>query len=350
MSLASAAPASALGGEQGPAEEKNINIRIPGDEGDEAYVLVGDEKEVKVIKEGESCAFMGINMEDLTDEIIEKFDYPKDTGVLVTNIVDDSAAKKYGLMEDDIIYSFDGEKVSSSKQLADLVREKKPGDKVDIVYYRDGKKKKLEVELGERSYDMLSMDWSKYEDAVKLYAKSAALMGKNAFIAGRDWHMSRGKLGLVMKDLNDDLASYFDVKPGEGVLVIEVLEESPAEEAGIKAGDVVVMISGDEISGVDEFLDEVYQCTDEDEVKLVVVRKGDKKEFTLDVSDEFHKFMFMPGHKIKRIDITEEPELEILREEALKGAYEKQALEEEMKALQKELERLKKRLDKIEKK
>lgn len=348
-SLALTAPSSALGGAQGPTEEKNINIRIPGDEDSEGYILVGDEEKVKTIKEGESCAFMGINMEELTDEIIEKFGYPKDSGILVTNIVDDSAAEKFGLVKHDIIYSFDGKKVSSPKELAEMVREKKPGEMVNIVYYRDGKKKNMEMELGERTYDVLSMDWEKYGDAMKMYAKSAALVGQKAFRIGRDWHIQRGKLGLVIKDLNDDLADYFDVKPGEGVLVIEVLEESPAEEAGIKAGDVVVKISGEDVSGVDEFLDEVYECTGKDEVGIVIVRKGKKKEIVLDVSKELHKVMFMPDHKIKRIEITEEPEYEIFRDKAMQEVYEKKALEEEIKNLQKELERLKKRLDKIEK-
>jgi len=349
ISVASAVPASAVVGGQGPAEEKNVSIKILGDEEGEAHILMGDETDVKVVKEGESCAFMGINMEDLTEKIIKKLDYPKDTGVRVTNVVDDSAAEKFGLMTDDIIYSFAGKKVLSSKQLADLVREKKPGDKVNIVFYRDGKKKKLEIELGERTYDTFSMDWSNYEDAVKLYAKSAALAGKNAYLFGRDLYMTKGKIGLVLKDLNDDLSSYFDVKPGEGVLVIEVIEDSPADKAGIRAGDVVVDVAGGKVSGVDEFLDEVYQCTGEDKVGMVVVRKGGKKEITIDVSGEFQRFMFIPGQKIKRIEIPEEPEIEIHRDEALKGMYEKQALEEEIKALKKEIQRLEKRLDKIEK-
>lgn len=330
---------------QEPAREKNIEIRIVG-EGDDA--VVGGEKSIKVVTEGESCAFIGINMEDLTDEIIGKLDYPEKTGVLVTGIVDDSAAEKFGLMKDDIIYSFGGEKITSSEQLADLVRERKPGEKVSIVYYREGKKKKSEIELGERTYDIISMDWSKYGDALKHYTKAAALAGKKAYLFGRDWHMSRGKLGLVLKDLNEDLAPYFDVKPGEGVLVVEVLEESPAEEAGMRAGDIVVKIAGKDISSVDEFLDEIYQCTDDEDVEIGIVRKGKKEKITLDVGEEFERFMFMPGEKVKRIEISEEPEVLIHRGEALEGVYERKALETEIEALKKEIQRLEKRLDKIE--
>jgi membrane-associated protease RseP (regulator of RpoE activity) len=349
ISTASAVSVSALVGAQGPAEEKNVSIKIMGNDEDSPKIIVGDGKNVKVVTEGESCAFIGINMEDLTEKTIEKLGYPKKTGVLVTNIVDDSAAEKFGLMKEDIIYSFGGKKILSSEQLAELVSEKKPGDKVDIVYYREGKKKEIEIELGERTYDVLSMDWTKYEDAVKQYAQAAALAGKNAVLWGRDLHMTKGKLGLVLKDLNEDLASYFDVKPGEGVLVIEVMEGSPSEEAGIKAGDVVVMISGAKVSDVDEFLDEVYQCTGENDVEIELVRKGERKKIALDVGDNFQRFMIMPGERIKRIEISEHPELGVHRDEVFEEVYEKKALEAEIKELKKEIERLEKRLDKIEK-
>jgi C-terminal processing protease CtpA/Prc len=347
--LVSLASAPSDVGAQGPGEEKNINIRIVGDDEGERHILVGDDKNVKVVTEGETCAFIGINMEDLTEKIIGKLGYPKKTGVLITSIVDDSAAEKFGLMKDDIIFSFDGKKLASSEQLAELVREKKPGDKVDVVYYRDGKKKEQEIELGERSYKVMSMDWNKYEDAVKLYAKSMAKVGKNAFVAGHDWIMSRGRLGLVLKDLDEDMALYFDRKAGEGVLVIDVNEESPAEEAGVKSGDIIVGVSGKEVSSVDEFLDEVYDCMDKDEVELDIVRKGGKKSIKVEVSDELHRMMFVPGERMKRIEVFEDPVYKLQFDETEKGIYEKKALEKEIEALKKQLERLEKRLDKIEK-
>jgi len=349
ISLAFAGSASALVGAGGSAEEKNISITITGDAEDPPRIVVGDGKKYEVVTKGESCAFIGINMEDLTKEIMERLDYPKKTGVLVTDIVDDSAAEKYGLMKDDIIYSFDGEKLSSSEQLAGLVREKKPGDEVEIVFYRDGKKKEMKIELGERTYDMVSMDWNKYGDAIKQYAKAAARAGKNAYMLGRDWHMTRGRLGLVLRDLDEDLAPYFDMKPGEGVLVMDVLDDSPADEAGIKSGDVVVAIAGQGVSDIEEFLDEVYECTGGDEVEMEIVRKGERMKIALDVEDEFKRFMFMPGEKLKRIEIMEEPEILLHRGEAVEGLYEKNVLEAEIQALKKEIERLEKRLDKIEK-
>ncbi len=349
VSFVSAVPADV--GAKGPAEEKNINIRLVGDEEGDTHILVGDEtdvKNVKVVTEGETCAFIGINMEVLSDKIIEKLGYPKKTGVLITSVVDDSAAEKFGLMEDDIIYSFDGEKVTGPEQLADLVKAKKPGDEVEVVYYRDGKKKEAKIELGERSYKVMYMDWDKYGDAAKIYAKQMAKLGKDWAFAGKNWMTSRGRLGLVLKDLDEDMAPYFDRKAGEGVLVVEVKEESPAEEAGMKSGDVIVEISGKEVSSVDEFLDEVYDCADKEEVELGIVRKGGKKSIKIEIDDTFH-MMYMPRERLKKFEVFEDPKYKQQLKETMGVLYEKKALEEEIEALQKQIERLEKRLDKIEK-
>ena len=351
VSLVAVFPLNA--GAMGPAEEKNISIRLVGDDEGDARILVGDAtdlKEVKVVTEGETCAFIGINMDALNEKIIDKLDYPKKTGVLITSVVDDSSAEKFGLMKDDIIYSFDGEKITSPEQLADLVKEKKPGDSVDIVYYRDGKKKEMELELGERSYKVMYMDWEKYGDAAKLYAKSMAKLGKDWAFAGKNWITSRGRLGLVLRDLDEDLAPYFDRKAGDGVLVIEVQEESPAEGAGVKPGDVIVEVSGKKVVTIDEFLDEVYDCMDSKEVELGIVRKGAKKSIKVEVGDELHRFMYMPRDRVRKIEAFEDPEYKQQLDETMNVIYEKKALEKEIEALHKQIERLEKRLDKIEKK
>mgnify|MGYP001824434927 CR=1 FL=1 len=154
----------AFGGEKEKAGEveKNIRIKITDDTGEvdgEEYIWTdGEEGDVKVITKGEDFAFIGINKEDLTDKLRKEFGYKKDAGVLITGIVEESAAEEFGLEKDDIIYLFAGEKVESAKHLSGLVREKKPGEKVHIVYYRDGKKKEMDLELGDREYEILNVD------------------------------------------------------------------------------------------------------------------------------------------------------------------------------------------------
>ncbi len=233
----------AISGEKTKAGEveKNIRISISDESGivdDEEYIWADDQDgDVKVIKKGEDCAFIGINMEDLTEKIRKEHGYKKEAGVLITGVVEESAAEKYGLEKDDIIYLFAGEKVQGAEHLGGLVKDKKPGEEVHIVYYRDGKKKEMDLELGEREYKIVKMDYKYYGDAAKEYAKLAEEAGRHAFITSKAFYMPKGRLGLKLKDLDGDLASYFDVEAGEGVLVLEVIEESNADEAGVKAGE-----------------------------------------------------------------------------------------------------------------
>ena len=343
----------ASGGERTQAGEVEKNIRITiSDEagsvdGEEFAWSDEEEGDVKVIMKGEDYAFIGINMEDLTEKIRKELGYKKEAGVLVTGIVEESAAEKHGLEKDDIIYMFAGEKVLGSEHLAGLVKEKKPGEKVKIVYYRDGKKKEMDLELGEREFKIAKMDYKYYGDVAKQYSKLAKEAGKHAFITGEAFFMQKGRLGLKLMDLDGDLASYFDVEPGEGVLVLEVIEDSAAEEAGVKAGDVVVMVGDEKVSDAEEILENIYELDAEDEVTLIVVRKGQKKEIMVAVDEDQHIFRIHPGKEmIKAIEIPQIPPYEMLKMEK----FEKQALEKEIQSLREELKMLEKRLEKMEKK
>ncbi len=343
----------ASGGERTKAGEveKNIRIKISDDtgsvDGEEFVWTDDDEKGVKVIKKDEDFAFIGINMEDLTDKIRKEFDYKKDAGILITGIVEESAAEKHGLEKDDIIYMFAGEKVQSAKHLAELVKEKKPGDSVNIVYYRDGKKKEMDLELGEREYNIVKMDYQRYGEAAKKYAKLAEEAGNQAFITSRAFMISPGRLGLKLKDLDGDLASYFDVPAGEGVLILEVIEDSAAEEAGVKAGDVVVMADKDKVLNSEQLLQHVYELDVEDEMTLGIVRKGKKMEIVVAVDEDSHVFTVYPGSDIRTaIEIPEIPSIEMIKLDKAK----KLALEKEIETLREELKMLEKRLEKMEKK
>jgi C-terminal processing protease CtpA/Prc len=351
FSITSFAPALAGTGAGSSGEEKNVKIKIigegNGDETDDCLMIKGGD-DIKVIKSGDGCGFIGINMEDLSEALRKKHDYPKETGVLVTGIVENSAAEKYGLKKDDIIYMFDGNEVTSSKQLADLVMKKKSGDTVHVVFYRGKKKKEMDLELGERKYEVYSMDWEKYGSAMEKYARAAALAGADMFTTGMNWIGTRGRLGLVLKDLNEDLAPYFEMEAGGGILVIDVVEDSPAEGAGVKSGDVIVKVGEDKVAAIDELMDKIHDCAGEGKVNLVVVRKGEKKNIDLEIDDEM-RFKFMPAPRVKKIEIPEDYEIEVIGSEHLSKA-ERMALEKEIEVLKKEIEKLEKRLEKVEKK
>jgi S1-C subfamily serine protease len=344
---------TASGGEETRSGQVDKNIRIKindetfGDGGAGSAWADDEDRDVKVEMIGEDRAFIGINMEDLTEKIRKEFGYKKEPGVLVTGIVEGSAAEKFGLSENDIIYSFDGEEVRGSKHLSDMVLEKKPGDAVKIVYYREGKKKEIDLELGEKESQIVRIDRKYYDDVAKQYVKVARDAAKHALTASRGIFLTKGRLGLVMKDMDEDLASYFGTKAGEGVLVVEVIEDSPAAEAGLKAGDVIIMIGDEKVSEPDEVLEKAYESREEDSIGLVVVRKGKQMKMEVAVEDDDYTFSVYPAEKFRtKIEIPEIPHYQIIEMEK----SEKKSLQKEIEALKEELKMLEERLEKIEKK
>lgn len=339
--------ASAYEGDGRTGDQKNVVIRIDGDaaaSGEEDWLFIGsegdDEKDIeriKIKKERKSCAaYLGVYMDEISKRVRRKLDYPKRDGVLIIEVVDDSPAEEAGIEEDDIIYRFNGEEVEDAKHLSELVKNKKPGDTVEIALYRGGDRKEIDVVLGEYPYE-ISIDMDDFEEYVEEIGDFAGRLGKSI---GTWWQVGPGgggRLGMELTELEGDLAGYFDVEEDEGVLVLRVHEDSPAEEAGVKPGDVIVAFNGEDVSEVDDVVDEMEEL-EEGTVEIEVVRKGKKMKF--DVEWEAGVFMHRmhPGGKHR-----------IIMPQKHFDEFDKQELEKELEELKEELEELKKHIRELEK-
>lgn len=93
--------------------------------------------------------------------------------------------------------------------------------------------------------------------------------------------VTRGWLGVVIQDINKDLAATFGLKDAKGILVSEVQKESPADKAGIKDGDVLVKMDGKELKNVTDLRNRVAMIAPDTKVDFEVIREG--KERTIDV-------------------------------------------------------------------
>jgi serine protease Do len=125
-----------------------------------------------------SYGWLGVRLQTLDD--LTKSALGVDQGALVSDVVEKSPAEQSGVKEGDVIVSYSGKKVASVQGLAEMVRKTKPGQKVDFVVIRKGKKKTLKAKIGERPEDeLLSRQWhiempalDDYYSAMELY-KSA---------------------------------------------------------------------------------------------------------------------------------------------------------------------------------
>ncbi len=328
----------------------SVSAKVRNDRDDKKM----DKKVVKVEKKG---AFLGIYMENIDKDSIKDLDYPKSSGVIVSGIIDDSPAEEAGLEEGDIIYSVDGKQVSSGGELADLIGDMKPGDEIEVVLYRDGDRKKIDVELGERkqAYVTIDMDDEDWAGGRNFHLRPLGGQGRVWFDDDGeimiDSFMKGSRLGLELFSMDKDLAGYFDVKPDEGMLVLDVIDDSPAEKAGIKPGDVLKSIEGSKISEIDDVMDALADVDDGQSIEVVVVRKGDTKKLDLEVEKGWKgDISGMPGmhrHEMRYAvpvppDAPNVEEFKMMRMKGLEKAELEKKIEELEKAMQKLQEKIKK--------
>ena len=179
--------------------------------------------------------YLGIYLQELTEELKESMDLPKDLeGVVIRDIIPNSPASKADLKSGDIILKFQGKKVKSVDELRFMVAETPPNTKVTLEIYRNGKIKTVEVVLGEMP------------EEISQVKKEAVL-----------------DIGLKVKETK------------EGVVVEEVESDSPAEEAGFQAGDIILEIQKEKINNLDDYYRVLEKVKDRKSI-LFKIKRGNE--------------------------------------------------------------------------
>ncbi len=252
-----------------------------------ALVLLAAEK---AASEKPESGFLGVSVKSLDDEELEKLGVTH--GVQVAAVEKESAAAKAGIQEDDVIQSVNGEKVRDPRALTDIVRELKPGSAAKIGLWRDGKSLEVKAVLG------------RYERP----KRSHWVVGPLA-----KGFRSRAYLGVNIMDLDDDLASYFGIKAGEGVLVTGVEKETPAAKAGIKSGDIIVQLGEKAVKECGNIHKALEELKKGDGVAITIVRHG--KRETLQALPDYERrqriMRIFRGDKDIEIEHLELPEMNI---------------------------------------
>lgn len=228
-------------------------------------------KENTAVRNSDS-GWLGVSIADMTPRVAKRMEIRTENGALVKDVVSDSPAEKAGVREDDIIVEFNGKRVDDADDLLSAVRETAPGASATVVFMRSDEKKTSTVEVGKAPH-------------ARSYAFSVTPPVMPAppnirFFSGA------GMFGLTLMDLKKQLAEYFGLPDGHGVLVEEVEKNSRAAKAGIKAGDVIVSIGKESIRRKDDIRWALEDYTEGDKVDVGVIRKGNRQTFTLAMEED----------------------------------------------------------------
>ncbi len=250
----------ALGGTAiaGPKCEKKVIVKVADDEG----------------------GYLGISMEDLSPHMAKALGLKDDDGVLVEDVVDDSPADEAGLEPGDVVLEFAGAKIKSTDCLFKAVRKTPPGDEMKIVVFRDGKRKDITARIGEKKMAKKEAWTLRVDDDKTCHLRKLTGTKTLSLFTG-----DRGFMGVHLLDLTEQLGDYFGVEDGEGSLISQVVEDSPAEKAGLKAGDVILEIEDEEIASAGDIHTFMGGTDEGDEIEVKVRRNKKDKTFKLTLAE-----------------------------------------------------------------
>ena len=246
-----------------------------------ASQLFSQEPGILVRDSDEESGWLGVEIAEVTPERARDLKLPAVRGVIVQGVEADGPGSKAGLKENDVILQYDGQTVEGTVQFRRLVRETPPGRTVSLSILRNGKSQTLSVELGSSSAFFEKEMEGRMGD-----------FGPHVIAPNFDFHfgpmehmgLMAPRLGISAEDLSGQLGAYFGVPNGTGVLVREVQPRTPAEKAGLKAGDVILSVDGKTIRTVEDLREQLREKRDQESVNLGVLRKG--AQMTLPVGIE----------------------------------------------------------------
>jgi serine protease Do len=203
--------------------------------------------------------YLGINIQNLTDDLASSLQLKSTKGALVGDVVAGSPAEKAGVKRGDVVVGFNGKEIKDSHELSALVAGTPVDKQVPLRILRDGKEMTLQIRTG---------NLESSEQGKSSPTKEPA----------------QGKWGLQLQDLTPELARQLGSKVQHGVVVSGVQPDSPADEASIQRGDIIVEINKQQIKSVGDARQALDKSANKQALLLIqrggnnmyVVLKGDK--------------------------------------------------------------------------
>src|SRR5258708_5816 len=247
---------------------------LPNIETDDRNIVFGDD----------GSSWLGVETHEVTAGKAKELKLSAERGVVLGKIVPDSPAAKAGLKENDVVTEINGQRVEGAAQFRRMIHEIPAGRSIQLTVWRDGRTQTLSATLGkseERRHAMKMVAPTPGTFAFRMpdIPEIPPMEGNGNMVFGG----GQPRLGIAAEDVSGQLGAFFGAPDGEGILVRDVNSGSPAEKAGVKAGDVITSLNGERIRSVGELREKLSAKRDEKDrtVKLGVLRN--KSEISLTV-------------------------------------------------------------------
>ena len=195
--------------------------------------------------------WLGVAIQNISPEMLNAFKLDDANGALVAGIVTDAPADKAGLKQGDVIVGFHGSEVEDSSTLPGLVAVMAPGTTVEVEIIRDGKRMTIPVTLGELEDD-----------------------GAAHSIASLEPSSVEELLGIQVEAITEAMAHELRTSDDRGVGVTDVVDQSPAANAGIQPGDIIREVNRQTVEDLDAYEDATTALEEDEPVLLLLERSG----------------------------------------------------------------------------
>ncbi len=211
---------------------------------------------------------LGVHLHEVYPEDVASLQLPGTSGAVVDEVLAGGAADLAGVKIFDVVLAFNGQRVDSARALQRMVRETPAGREVALTVFRGGENVELKATL--QGAPEQGATPSAVSGAGMDPADFADLLRKNPWIV----RQAEGRrLGATVQAVQPQLAAYLNLKPGNGLLVLDVQATAPGGRAGLQANDILLSLNDVPVTGTKDLTAQLDALVG-NEAKFEVLRQG----------------------------------------------------------------------------
>lgn len=274
-----------------------------------------------------SQSYLGVDVRDVGEDQVSALKLREAHGAEIIRVDHDGPAGKMGLRDHDVVVQMNGTAIEGQEQIRRMLHEMLPGKTIVLVISRDGQQMTISAQMADRN-EVERQAWEQHvtQPAFQPVPPQAPMTGLPSdepnVVGGSGANsgpvpasrysksflgtllMSPSYTGVLLERMSPQLASFFGVATGSGLLVKNVEDNSPAATAGLKAGDVVVRANSRNVGTMTDWAKTIHDAKGRP-LSVVVLRDRQEKTFTLTPDGKKRSSLDVPVNGVVVARLTE---------------------------------------------